>query len=171
LAALACGEIMQPEVCRMFALRGAEIICHSDGSGNVDSTLNSSSNPMLLAWSFCRRARAVENACYIASANGPTGCSEILDYYGRTLARTLDPGEQVISSIISINALRETRKNELPHQIRRLRTQIFAEGYSKYTTFPPDWFKDGIPKNVPVAKGEAMKKARENCVKLGIIKE
>jgi predicted amidohydrolase len=172
IATLACGEINFPEIARMFALRGAEILCHCDGSGKPDPMLVAGSSPIALAWSINRRARAIENICYLAQANQGMfgGGSEIIDYYGRTLARTLDRGNQVVSTFVNMQSLRLRRVVEFPVFIPRLRSHLFAQGYEKYTFWPPNQFLKKIPENIPLAKGEFKKIAFENCVKLGVIK-
>jgi len=171
LAALACGEIDYPEISRMFALQGAEILCHCDGYGMADVNLVAGNNPSFLAHPIHRRARAIENTCYVAMANHSLlggGC-EIIDYYGRILARTFFSGEQTISALVNMHSLRVRRATQRGY-LFGLRTHIFAKGYDKYEIWPPNQFLKKMPKNVITAKGELYKKIFENCFKLGIIK-
>jgi len=91
LAALASEEIRYPEISRILAAKGAEVILHP--SSEAASTLMSSKN-------VAKIARAQENQCYVISANsaGITGTSlapystdtrsQIVDDRGIILAET-----------------------------------------------------------------------------------
>ena len=166
LAALPCNEINFPEIARMFGLQGVEIIAQCDGSGAVDPTLSTASSPVGVGFQINRRARAIENQCYVPRANRTD--AEIIDYYGRTLARSSGPGEQIVKAPINMYSLRK-RRAEFGASITRLRTHIFAHFYETITTWPPNQFIDGIPNNLQLAKDEFRKKAEKNSLKLGFL--
>ena len=58
IAMFPCREITFPEVARMFALKGAELLLHP--------TNDSADFP---GWTACKQARALENNCYLISTN------------------------------------------------------------------------------------------------------
>ena len=116
-------------------------------------------------------ARAIENACYIIRANNTLAgvSAEIIDYYGRILARTFDVGEQIVSTPLNMYSLRKRRVEG--YSITRLRTHIFAHFYETITTWPSNQFLGKeIPNNIQLAKDEYRKKMWENMLKLGILR-
>ena len=166
LAALACGEIRFPEVARMFGMKGVEVLAHCDSSGYPEPGLEADISPLALAWSFCRRARAIENKGYVPRANAG-GASEIIDFFGRTLARTQNRGEESIRAPVCMSLLREA-KNE--QQLIRLRGDIFAHLYKELNTWPSNQWKDKIPPLLRQARKEHRKKAVKRCIELGILR-
>jgi deaminated glutathione amidase len=70
LAAIASEEILYPEIARALALRGAEVFLHS--SSEVGS-------PRLTPKDIAKRARALENLCYVVSSSASwittSGCA------------------------------------------------------------------------------------------------
>ena len=67
IGAVASEEILYPEITRVLALKGAELICHS--SSEVAS-------PALTPKNAAKVARAAENHVYVISANS-TGIQDI----------------------------------------------------------------------------------------------
>ena len=59
-----CSEMWTPEVARIVALRGAEIILSPAGGGFTSLTRN---------WQMVNQVRAIENVCYVALANNLWG--------------------------------------------------------------------------------------------------
>lgn len=59
-----CSEMWTPEVPRILALRGAEIILSPAGGGFTSLTTN---------WQLVNRVRAIENLCYVALTNNLWG--------------------------------------------------------------------------------------------------
>ena len=100
LAAIASEEIQYPEIARMGAMRGAEILIHP--SSEVGS-------PSVSPKELGRRARAAENIAYVVSANSAaltgtplpaestTGMSKVVDYYGQILAEAAPGGESMVA--------------------------------------------------------------------------
>lgn len=59
-----CSEMWTPEVPRILALRGAELILSPAGGGFTSLTQN---------WQLVNRVRAIENLCYVALTNNLWG--------------------------------------------------------------------------------------------------
>lgn len=59
-----CSEMWTPEVARIVALRGAEIILSPAGGGFTSLTRN---------WQLINQARAIENLCYVGLTNNLWG--------------------------------------------------------------------------------------------------
>ena len=134
-AALASEEILYPEIARILACKGAEVLMHP--TSEAASTLMSPKN-------IAKIARAQENLMYVVSANSSsitgTGLaaqstdtrSQIVDDRGIILAET--PGGESITACadIDINALRYRRRrvgmdNKLARQPMALYAKYFAE--------------------------------------------
>ncbi len=147
LAALASEEIRYPEISRILAAKGAEVILHP--SSEAASTLMSSKN-------VAKIARAQENQCYVISANsaGITGTSlapystdtrsQIVDDRGIILAET-PSGENITACAdIDIVALRYRRKrNGMDNMLARQPMQLYAREYAKLDMHPSGTLGDG----------------------------
>ncbi|MGJ8562995.1 MAG: nitrilase-related carbon-nitrogen hydrolase [Alphaproteobacteria bacterium] len=135
LAALASEEIRYPEISRILAARGAEVILHP--TSEASSTLMTYKN-------VAKLARAQENQCYIVSANssGITGTglpaystdarSQIVDDRGIILCET--PGGESITACadIDIASLRYRRnRNGMDNMLARQPMELYAREYSK----------------------------------------
>lgn len=59
-----CSEMWTPEIARIVALRGAEIILSPAGGGFTSLTRN---------WQLINQARAIENVCYVGLTNNLWG--------------------------------------------------------------------------------------------------
>jgi predicted amidohydrolase len=141
LAAIASEEILYPEIARAHALRGAEVLLHS--SSEVGS-------PRLTPKDIAKRARALENLCYVVSANtagisgvdmpfaSADGLSKIVDYLGDVRAEAL-PGESANAMAeIDLGALRRYRlRPGMGNMLSRQRLELFAAAYSG-SVYPPD---------------------------------
>lgn len=133
LGAVASEEILYPEIARMFALKGAEILLHP--TSEVGS-------PELTPKDLAKRVRALENMAYVVSANsaGIIGTavpaqstdmmSKIVDWKGRVAAEA-GPGETMnANAVIDIGALRDARrKTGMSNFLSRLPMAAFREGY------------------------------------------
>ncbi|WP_114424099.1 carbon-nitrogen hydrolase family protein [Nocardioides houyundeii] len=64
LGIVVCSEMWTPEVARIVALRGAEVILSPAGGGFTSLTRN---------WQVINQARAIENVCYVALTNNLWG--------------------------------------------------------------------------------------------------
>lgn len=151
LAALASEEIRYPEISRILACKGAEVIMHP--TSEAAST----------QWTYknvAKMARAQENQCYVISANsaGITGTalaafstdarSQIVDDRGIILAET--PGGESITACadIDITALRYRRgRNGMDNMLARQPMGLYAELFGTLDMHPPGTLGDG--KNPP----------------------
>ena len=133
LACCASEEILYPEICRAHALRGAEVILHS--------TSEIASNE-LTPKDIAKRARAVENICYVVSANsgGLTdspilansvdGMSKVIDFKGNVLASASVGESMVAHAELDLAALRRyRRRGGMPNVLARQRLELFADTY------------------------------------------
>ena len=142
LAALASEEIRYPEISRILAGKGAEVIVHP--TSEAAST----------QWTYknvAKLARAQENQCYVISANsaGITGTglaeystdtrSQIVDDRGIILAET--PGGESITACadIDIAALRyRRRRNGMDNMLARQPMELYAQFFAKMDMHPPN---------------------------------
>jgi predicted amidohydrolase len=173
LATLASEEILYPEITRLLAVNGAEVLLHP--TSEASSTLMSPKN-------VAKIARAQENLIYVVSANsaGITGSglaaystdtrSQIVDDRGILLAET--PGGESITACadIDIAALRYRRqRNGMDNRLARQPMGLYAEHYARHEIHPPQSLGDGS--NAPAK--DFYKKRQDDViaklVKAGII--
>ncbi|RKQ71934.1 putative amidohydrolase [Litorimonas taeanensis] len=168
LAALASEEIRYPEISRILAARGAEIILHP--TSEAASTQMTYKN-------VAKLARAQENQCYVISANsaGITGTglaaystdarSQIVDDRGIILCET--PSGETITACadIDISALRYRReRNGMDNMLARQPMALYAKAYAGFDMHPSGSLGDGA---TPPAK-EFYKKRQDQVIeKLG----
>mgnify|MGYP000520266807 CR=1 FL=1 len=114
---LVCYDIRFPEIARMLALRGAEIII-------VPAAFNTTTGPA--HWHVMFRARAIENQLYVmaasqartpASAYEAYGHSMVVDPWGNVVAEA-DDDETVVYAELKAETLEETRRR-LPLLMQR----------------------------------------------------
>lgn len=144
IAMFPCREITFPEVARMFALKGAEVLLHP--------TNDSADFP---GWTACKQARALENNCYLISTNAGgwiskrgllettnAGGTIMVDYMGSIFEEVRPAGESMKGrGLIDIEQLRAHRHSgNVLNVIAQLRTELYTE-YKKTIT-PPNRFKD-----------------------------
>jgi predicted amidohydrolase len=141
LAAIASEEILYPEIARALALRGAEVFLHS--SSEVGS-------PRLTPKDIAKRARALENLCYVVSANtagiagvdmpfaSADGLSKIVDYLGDVRAEALSGESANAMAEIDLAALRRYRRRTgMGNMLARQRLELFTAAYSG-SVYPPN---------------------------------
>ncbi|MEM9810849.1 MAG: nitrilase-related carbon-nitrogen hydrolase, partial [Pseudomonadota bacterium] len=142
LGTIASEEILYPEIARMVAFKGAEVLLHPTSEVGA---------PGLTPKHIGKKARAVENIAYVVSTNSASiigtpvpaastdGMSIVLDHYGRTLAEA-SPGETInANAVLDIGALRETRKKTgMTNTLSRLPNTAFAAGYQSANHAPPN---------------------------------
>lgn len=144
IAMFPCMEISKPEVARMFAMKGAEVLLHPTGD-----------SPDFPGWTACKLARAFENNCYLISTNcggwvskrgylesTNAGGTKIIDYLGNVINEAKPSGESMKArGLIDIEQLRAHRhsKNSF-NMIAQLRTELYTE-YKRSIT-PPNRFQD-----------------------------
>jgi len=173
LAALASEEIRYPEISRILAARGAEVIMHP--TSEAASTQMTYKN-------VAKLARAQENQCYIISANsaGITGTglaaystdarSQIVDDRGIILCETPNGESITACADIDIGALRYRRKrNGMDNMLARQPMALYANAYAKLDMHPNGTLGDGSK-----APGKDFYKKRQDAViiklnKAGII--
>jgi len=147
LAALASEEIRYPEISRILAARGAEVILHP--TSEAASTQMTYKN-------VAKLARAQENQCYVISANsaGITGTglapystdgrSQIVDDRGIILAETPNGESITACADIDIAALRYRRqRNGMQNMLARQPMDLYAREYAKLDIHPSGSLGDG----------------------------
>jgi predicted amidohydrolase len=147
LAAIASEEILYPEIARAHAVRGAEVLLHSTSEV---------AGAELTQKDICKRARALENLCYLVSANSggiegidipensTDGLSKIVDYTGRVLVEAL-PGESMVATAeIDLAALRRNRARPgMGTLLARQALGLFADTYAREIHPPNTMWRDG----------------------------
>ncbi len=163
LAALASEEIRYPEIARILAGKGGEVLLHpsSEAASNLMSPKN-----------VAKIARAQENMMYVISANsaGITGTglapestdtrSQIVDDRGLLLAET--PGGQSITACadVDITALRyRRRRNGMGNMLARQPMELYAEMFGQINLHPKGSLGDGDK-----APGKDFYKKRQDAV-------
>lgn len=153
LACFVCGDLMIPEIPRMEAMNGAEVILHLNG-GFVHEIA-----------AMALQVRAWDNTVYIVEQNNagafittgdfcgknginPTfdatggGQCRVIDFYGKVIAQTPDRCPQVLLAPIDIMKLREVRRQFRMgiyggDSITRCRAELYRSFYAN-TIFPPN---------------------------------
>ena len=149
LATLASEEILYPEIARALSLRGAEILLHP-----TSEIYSRHPTPK----GICKSARAVENMCFVVSANSAgifdtevpahstDGGSTIIDFRGHSLAEA-GPGDSMSACAdIQLAALRQYRqKPGMGHLLSRLRMEVFQAGSRDISVYPANNLKNKKP--------------------------
>jgi predicted amidohydrolase len=147
LACVASDEILFPELARCFAVRGAEVLCHSTSEV---------SSPAVTTKDVAKRARALENLAYVVSANtggiegspipgdSTDGKSQIVDFEGRVLVEA-SPGESMVAfAEIDLGALRRNRRRPgMGNLLSRARPGAFADALGAVTLAEPNGLGEG----------------------------
>lgn len=147
LGTIASEEILYPEIARMHALKGAEILLHPTSEAAA---------PMLTVKDIARRARAVENMAYVISANTgtitgnsiPSGStdamSKIIDWHGHVLFEGGYGESMNVVSTLDIGELREARsKTGMANLLSRLPMDAYENAYGQADHAQPNRLKDG----------------------------
>ncbi|MEQ8736610.1 MAG: nitrilase-related carbon-nitrogen hydrolase [Rhodospirillaceae bacterium] len=142
IGCVASEEILYPEIARCLAMRGMEILCHSTSEVGA---------PMLTPKEICRRARAVENMCYVVSSNTASikgisipaestgGMSKIVDYKGLVLAEAYTGETFCASAMLDMDSLRKVRKHSgMTNLLSRQPFGIYAGEYGSHTFVEPN---------------------------------
>ena len=162
LAMFPCMEVLTPEVARMYALKGAEVL--------LNPTNDLADFP---GWTACKQARALENNCYLISTNAGgwlskrgllestnAGGTIMVDYMGRIFEEARPAGESMKArGLIDIEQLRAHRhSSNVLNVIAQLRTELYT-GYQQTIT-PPNRFKDPMKDHSELRKlyAEVMEK-------------
>jgi len=147
LATLASEEIRYPEISRILAARGAEVILHP--TSEAASTQMTYKN-------VAKLARAQENQCYIVSANSAAitgsalaaastdGRSQIVDDRGIILAEVPNGESITACADIDIAALRYRRaRNGMDNMLARQPSALYAQAYAAMDLHPAGSLGDG----------------------------
>ncbi|MBL8642333.1 MAG: hypothetical protein JNK21_00255 [Rhodospirillaceae bacterium] len=153
IACVASEEILYPEIARAFGMRGAEVICHSTSEVAA---------PALTPKEICRRARAIENMCYVVSSNtakivGTTmppestgGMSKIVDYKGIVLGEAYTGETMCANAILSMKSLREYRASAgMSNLLSRQPLELYSASYAGRTFSEPNTFVENGQVKVP----------------------
>lgn len=147
LACVASEEILFPELARCLALRGAEVILHS--TSEVAS-------PALTPKEIARRARAIENLCYVVSANSAgiegspipaestDGGSKIVDFEGRVLVEAALGESMAAHAELDLAALRRARhRGGMGNLVSRNRLDAYMPVYAQAPRHQANGLADG----------------------------
>ena len=140
LSAIASEEILYPEIARLAAMAGAEVLLHN--SGEIGS-------PRATSKEVCRLARAVENSAYVISANAASletgaipaattdGMSKIIDYRGLVLSEAGQGETCAANAEIDLAALRRHRTTTgMSAMLARIPSEAFAKLYQRLPAHP-----------------------------------
>ncbi len=142
LGVIVSFDVHYPEQTAQLALKGAEVILHTSAEvqgGNRHG------------WQAARRARAIDNIAYLASANSGGdvdrssprhlhhGHSQLIDYNGNVMAIVEGGGESVVSAQIDIMALRRRRATD-PNWLKTGRSDLWTKLYAENEGCPTDLF-------------------------------
>jgi len=148
LGAVASEEILYPEISRMMAMRGAEILLHSSSEA---------SSAQISQKEVAKRARAIENMVYVVSANSAgisgigipadstNGNSQIIDPKGHMLAEAAQGESMIAHAEIDLEAIRRLRRRPgMGNLLARQRFELYAQMYEQHSFYPANTLKDGI---------------------------
>ncbi|MEM1020449.1 MAG: nitrilase-related carbon-nitrogen hydrolase [Pseudomonadota bacterium] len=174
LGTIASEEILYPEIARMHALKGAELLLHPTAEVGA---------PMLTVKDIAKRARAIENMAYVVSANtgGMSGTpvpqastdamSKIIDWYGKVLAEAGYGESMNAVATIDLDGLRSARSNTgMANMLSRLPMDAFEPGYAAAEHYGPNRLSDGKMQGRKEALG-AQRKVIEGLRERGVFEE
>jgi predicted amidohydrolase len=147
LGSIASEEILYPEIARMVAMQGAELLLHH--TSEVASPLQTKKDVM-------KRARAIENMAYLISANtaGVVGTplpsasadamSKVVDWQGKVLGEA-ESGESVAAhAVIDLPALRDFRRRSgMANLLSRQPFAAYEKAYTDKEFAPPNAMAEG----------------------------
>jgi predicted amidohydrolase len=177
LSCMICGDTAIPEIPRIFAFKGAEVLCRLSSG---------------YSWEFARqtlRVRANDNTMYVVAENWAAraitfhdigtahiidsidtergGGSMIIGYNGNIIAEANGTAPQLVIGTINIESLRKARESwksvaaGTGSFIPYTRTEFYRPYYNK-TIFPPNqYFKQG-PMEHP--DDESVEKRRQMAI-------
>jgi len=149
-----CFEIIFPEVLRLMALEGAELLVHSTSEGW------GSLKPM---WHACRRKRAFENMAYLIMSNTgydpsrpkpwiPYGESQFIDYHGNLRDSVTHNGPDVLQVYVDMAALRSARRDARANIPIWDEPAAYADAYNQGHAVPNELWT-GDPFDFPYKDG------------------
>ena len=140
LGMMICADgLFCPEIPRVLAMKGAEIICYPISTTQADHHY----------YHLTAQARAIDNACYVVSPNlGMTfseqrpeccgGESLICDFEGRIISKAAASGETTVQAILHLDALRRYRLRTR-FGACSIRSELYAPAYQQ-SFVPPNFF-------------------------------
>ncbi len=145
LAAPTCYDQWFPELARIYALEGAELITYPTAIGSEPTASDFDSAD---AWQTVMRGHAVANGVFVAACNRVGrenavtfyGSSFICDPLGKVLARASRDGDEVIHAILKAD-LREQYLALFP-LLHQRRPQHYGRLLKGYDPAPPERWKD-----------------------------
>jgi predicted amidohydrolase len=142
IGTIASEEILFPEIARVLALQGAELLIHC--TSEVSSV-------SLTPKDIAKRARAIENGVYLVSANSASiigtsvppqstdGMSKVVGPDGSVLAETGGGESFNAATVLDIEALRRRRaRAAMTNLLPRLPGEAFAKFYAQAPTLKPN---------------------------------
>ena len=165
LATVASEEILYPELSRVLALRGAEVLLHS--SSEVGS-------PQPTPKDIAKQARAMENQMYVVSANSAgidgiaipasstDGMSKIIDHHGHTLAAAGGGESMVAHHGLSLDDLRRCRRRPgMGNMLSRQRLELFRAAVGEESRYPPNNLLDAQGRHFVPERGHFARAQRD----------
>lgn len=142
-----CGEGLYPEISRGLMMNGCELIYRPNAW--VEPALGPDNDEM----SLISRFNAMSNVCYLVEPNWVVnelpsawhtgnGKSQVIDYHGRTLARTSSDGITSVGADINMANMRRYRQlAQAGSRLDFIPSQIFKKVYEK-EIWPKNSLKD-----------------------------
>jgi predicted amidohydrolase len=142
-----CYDSNFPEMWRLLALSGAEVICYPTGEPH---------NIRRPVWARTKQAHAAETQMYIASANSGSeqfhadaavthfhkGHSALIDFDGRVVVEADTNGILPLVGTVDLGALRRARADAHDNPLADLPLAAIAARYAGHDGFPVDCFLD-----------------------------
>lgn len=135
LACIASEEILYPEIARIHALKGAEVLLHSSSEALYDGGKTQKD--------IAKQARAMENLCWLVSANsagitdtdlpihGTDGMSKIVDHRGHVVIAAGQGETATAEAEIDLAASRRYRRRPgMPNLLARQPIGLYAAAYA-----------------------------------------
>jgi len=139
LAVMVCGDILAPEIPRVYAIKGADVVLHLTSG---QSTSGGGNRPIGTTEAAIQ-TRAYDNGVYFVHSNtGPelggyfprarvAGYSTVHDYTGVRIAEAEDSNEQVVRAKLDIEARRRFAEQYSQNQLTIIRTELYAPYYNQ----------------------------------------
>lgn len=120
---LICWDQWYPEAARLTAMQGAEILFYPTAIGWHPAEKTEYGEAQSSMWETIQRSHAIANGCFVAAVNRIGheagggdgiefwGSSFIADPYGRVLAKGSADKEEVITTVVDLNLIEDTRRN------------------------------------------------------------
>jgi predicted amidohydrolase len=169
LGHMICFETVFPEVARLMAQAGAELIIHSTSEGW------GSLRPM---WHALRRKRAFENTAYLLMSNTgfdptrpglwrPYGESQFIDYFGRTRDQLSHNAVDALTVLVDMAALRAARSDPALNTLVWDEPASYAAAYSQGKGVPNEVWR-GDPLVFPYADKQVLKDVHARLYARGV---